>query len=622
VTDLAVGAEGDDTGGNLRGAVHILRLGLNMAPTGLALAPQSIAENSAIGTTIGTFTTTDPNAGNTFTYALVGGAGSTDNASFTISGNTLQSNAVFDFETKSSYAIRVRTTDQGGLSFEQTFTVSVTNGNDAPVLDASGNVFAILGVGSRQSIEMRQGTLVSDILARGAGGNPISDVDAGAQRGIAITGFDATFGMFQFTLATSNPAESDWTDFNSAGPVTNESSLLLPETARIRFNNVFIPHHSGGVPFLPLGTMLNTGLTFRAWDRSSGNSGGRGDSSTNGGTTAFSLATETAKVYFEARLFRSFNTNAGLNIYTLEAEFNALTGNPAIVDRSTSAFTGFTILMSDVPELGTAPLFRMYFGVQFNDDGTQTDMGYRYLTSNAGEAEVLEGLGRADLRPTRQGAYFREIGDPRIPGDTGVNNGTAIIGYIYATQQPGTAQMTQVYRTDNVGKPTRPPGTVEGSTPTSTREQEQGDHVYTTNTAFETSRPGTWRVEAARGFVRELTPSPTGGPPPAVAMAVAATAGDTSGEARRRMAGFAPTTSVEGARDEREVASNVARLIANAPPVAPSSVGAISYEADEVAGRSVAVAYETIQDAEWSDQFFSDTMLVADCLLSAHPLSA
>jgi hypothetical protein len=218
-------------------------------------------------------------------------------------------------------------------------------------------------------------------------------------------------------------------------------------------------------------------------------------------------------------------------------------------------------------------------------------------------------LGRADLRPTRQGAYFREIGDPRIPGDTGVNNGTAIIGYIYATQQPGTAQMTQVYRTDNVGKPTRPPGTVEGSTPTSTREQEQGDHVYTTNTAFETSRPGTWRVEAARGFVRELTPSPTGGPPPAVAMAVAATAGDTSGEARRRMAGFAPTTSV-------------ARLIANAPPVAPSSVGAISYEADEVAGRSVAVADETIQDAEWSDRFFSDTMLVADCLLSAHPLSA
>ncbi len=69
--------------------------------------------------------------------------------------------------------------------------------------------------------------------------------------------------------------------------------------------------------------------------------------------------------------------------------------------------------------------------------------------------------------------------------------------------------MTQVYRTDNVGKPTRPSGTVEGGTPTSTRQQEQGDHVYTTNTAFETSRPGTWRVEATRGFVRELSPGLT-----------------------------------------------------------------------------------------------------------------
>ncbi len=60
---------------------------------------------------------------------------------------------------------------------------------------------------------------------------------------------------------------------------------------------------------------------------------------------------------------------------------------------------------------------------------------------------------------------------------------------------------------------------MEGGTPTSTKSQEQGDHVYATNTAFETSSPGTWGVEASRGFVRELTPSPTAGPP---ASAVAA----------------------------------------------------------------------------------------------------
>ena len=39
------------------------------------------------GTLIGKLITTDPNAGNTFTYSLVGGAGSADNASFAISGD-------------------------------------------------------------------------------------------------------------------------------------------------------------------------------------------------------------------------------------------------------------------------------------------------------------------------------------------------------------------------------------------------------------------------------------------------------------------------------------------------------------------------------------------------------
>src|SRR5262249_1912952 len=146
---------------------------------------------------------------------------------------------------------------------------------------------------------------------------------------------------------------------------------------------------------------------------------------------------------------------------------------------------------------GTVPLFRMYFGIQFNDDGTETDMGYRYLTSNSGEADILETLGPADKRPQRNGAYFRE---------QGVNNGTAVLGYIYAAQQPGPSRMTHISRPDASPNPPRPGGPPEGPTPTSTRQQENGDHVYTTNTPFETGRPGTWRVEAIRGFVRELTP--------------------------------------------------------------------------------------------------------------------
>ena len=153
------------------------------------------------------------------------------------------------------------------------------------------------------------------------------------------------------------------------------------------------------------------------------------------------------------------------------------------------------VLLSNVPELATTALYRMYYGMQFNTNGTEIDMGHRYLTTNLIEARALENSGPADKRPQRAGAYFRE---------QGVNSGTGILGYIYTTQQPGTQQMRQIYRTDIVQKPTRPRGTSEGGTPTSFTPQENGDHVYTTNTGFEMTKPGTWRVEDSRGFVRPL----------------------------------------------------------------------------------------------------------------------
>ena len=103
---------------------------VNEAPTAFALSATAVAENAAIGTTVATLSTTDVDANDTFTYTLVSGAGSTDNASFTISGATIRTAAVFDFETKNSYAVRVRVTDAGGLSFEQALTITVPDVNE------------------------------------------------------------------------------------------------------------------------------------------------------------------------------------------------------------------------------------------------------------------------------------------------------------------------------------------------------------------------------------------------------------------------------------------------------------------------------------------------------------
>jgi len=108
----------------------------NQAPTDIALLDSNVPENQPVGTEVGNLSTTDPDAGDTFVYNLVSGTGSTDNASFTLSGSQLRTAASFNYEAQSSYSIRVRTTDQGGtgLSYEKVFTISITDEIDAQVL--------------------------------------------------------------------------------------------------------------------------------------------------------------------------------------------------------------------------------------------------------------------------------------------------------------------------------------------------------------------------------------------------------------------------------------------------------------------------------------------------------
>ncbi|MGN6258724.1 MAG: Ig-like domain-containing protein [Solirubrobacterales bacterium] len=105
---------------------------VNDPPTNLSLSSSSLKENEPAGTEVGTFSTTDPDVGDTFTYSLVAGEGSTDNGSFEISGNKLKAKESFNYEAKSSYSIRVKTTDNGGESFEKQLTITVENANDPP----------------------------------------------------------------------------------------------------------------------------------------------------------------------------------------------------------------------------------------------------------------------------------------------------------------------------------------------------------------------------------------------------------------------------------------------------------------------------------------------------------
>ena len=98
---------------------------VNEAPTDLVLSIATFNENIPAGSAVASLSTIDPEASNTFTYSLVSGNDYTDSNFFTLNGDQLKINSSPDFERKSSYTIRVRTTDQGGLSFEKDLFLNV-----------------------------------------------------------------------------------------------------------------------------------------------------------------------------------------------------------------------------------------------------------------------------------------------------------------------------------------------------------------------------------------------------------------------------------------------------------------------------------------------------------------
>ncbi|WP_135548735.1 S-layer homology domain-containing protein [Paenibacillus cymbidii] len=85
-----------------------------------------LKEKTSPGTEIGNFSTIIVEQGDQYVYSLVGGSGDTDNGSFSIDGNKLKSAAMFDYETKSTYQIRVSVTD-GVYSLQKPFTILVEN---------------------------------------------------------------------------------------------------------------------------------------------------------------------------------------------------------------------------------------------------------------------------------------------------------------------------------------------------------------------------------------------------------------------------------------------------------------------------------------------------------------
>jgi Ca2+-binding RTX toxin-like protein len=179
----------------------------NQAPTNLIPSATAFNENIPAGSTVATLASTDPDAGNIFTYTLVSGIGGADNTAFSVSGNQLQINTSPNFEVKNSYGVRIRTTDQGGLSFEKSLTIMVNDLDeqltsststilnaeiDTLTLTGTKNIFGtgnarnntIVGNSGRNRLS---GGLGKDLLTGGGGADTFF---YGSRRDSLLGGFD------------------------------------------------------------------------------------------------------------------------------------------------------------------------------------------------------------------------------------------------------------------------------------------------------------------------------------------------------------------------------------------------------------------------------------------------
>ncbi|HEX9770782.1 MAG TPA: Ig-like domain-containing protein, partial [Kiloniellales bacterium] len=99
-----------DGNGGTAGAIATIQVAAaNSAPTDITLSDSTVAEYSPAGVVVGTLSASDPDAGDTFTYAVTGGASD----KFEIDGNRIlvKDGANLDFETAASHQIDVEVTD-------------------------------------------------------------------------------------------------------------------------------------------------------------------------------------------------------------------------------------------------------------------------------------------------------------------------------------------------------------------------------------------------------------------------------------------------------------------------------------------------------------------------------
>ncbi|MBD2502393.1 DUF4347 domain-containing protein [Anabaena azotica] len=333
-----------------------------------------------------------------------------------ISGSTA-SRVSFAVTAGTTYHIAVDgfSSNTGNIILNYSFTSgSSTSTNTAPTL-----IDTVVSLNSVNEDAIAPsgvvGTLVSSLVSLG---NNVSDPNSGAVTGIAVTAAATSFGSWWYT--TNNGV-----NWYQLGTVSSTSARLLAANASTRL--YFQPNANFN------GT-INNAITFRAWDQTSGTNGGLASTTTNGGSTAFSTAIDTASITVnpvnDAPVVTPINpftipqnASNGTVIGTLTAtdvdgnttfsNWAIASGNLDLDGDGNRAFrlnpnTG-QLIINDIDDLD--PRINSTINLQVNvSDGIATSANQNItikLTSNPGELDV--GFGNAGIVTTTANRYARSV---------------------------------------------------------------------------------------------------------------------------------------------------------------------------------------------------------------------
>ena len=378
----------------------------NQSPTDLSLNINTINENVAANTVIGNFSTTDPDTViNTFTYSLVTGTGSDDNASFTINGSQLQINASPDFETKSTYDIRVRTTDQGGLSLEKALTITITNVNEAPTVTSGAT--ASFAENATETVYTITGT----------------DPDAGTTFTYSISGTDAAlFNINSSTGAVTfktvpnfeSPTDNGANNIYDINVIASDGSLSDTKAVAITVTNV------NEAPTITSGASTNfakngTGIVYivTASDPDAATIFTYSISGTD--AALFSINNSTGAVTFKtAPNFESPTDNGANNVY----DINVIASDGSLTDTKAVAITVTNINKAPTVTSGaTANFAKNGIGTVYTVTATDPDAGTSLSYSISGTDAAL-----FNINISTGAVTFKTAPNFEAPTDNDANN--------------------------------------------------------------------------------------------------------------------------------------------------------------------------------------------------------